>query len=331
MMRRRAFIALVGGAAAAAWPVVAWAQQSERIRRVGVLIGLSADDPQVRLRMDAFLQTLRQLGWIEGRNIQVDFRFGDGDNDKIRKYAEELVVLAPDVIMTPSSATMGALLHVTQTIPIVFASVPDPVGAGFVESLAHPGRNTTGFTIFEYSITGKLLELLNEVAPRVMRVAFVREAGIAAASGQFGALQTAAASVGVEVSAITVRNAAELERSISNFARAPNGGLVVAGSAIVDAHRDLIIALADRHKLPAAYFARFYVAMGGLLSYGPNLRDNYPRAAAYVDRILKGENASDLPVQAPPKYELAINLKTAKRLALEVPPTLLARADEVIE
>ena len=248
------------------------------------------EDPQNRLRIEDFVQRLRQLGWIEGRNVQIDYRWGASDADRIRRSAAELVALAPDVILTSGSATLGALLQATRTVPIVFATVADPVGAGFVDSLARPGGNVTGFDIFQYSISGKSLELLKEIAPRVSRVAFLREAAIAAASGQLGALQTASASAGVEVSPINVRDAGELERSIVAFARAPNSGLVVAGSVMVQAHRDLIIALAARHKLPAVYSERPWVTAGGLISYGANLVDFYPRAAEYVDRILKGEN-----------------------------------------
>ena len=337
-IRRREFISTLGGMAVA-WPLAARAQQPERMRRVGVLMGVE-DDPQNRLRIGAFVQRLRQLGWIEGRNVQIDYRWAvpvpasarrSGDADRIRRSAVELVALAPDVILTSGSDTLGALLHATHTVPIVFATVPDPVGSGFVDSLARPGGNATGFDIFENSFGGKSLELLKEVTPRVSRVAFLRDATIAAAVGQFTALQTAAPLVGVEASPINVRDAGELERSIATFARAPNGGLVVAGSAMVAAHRDLIITLAARHKLPAVYFERPFVTAGGLISYGPNLVDFYARAAEYVDRILKGEKPADLPVQATTKYELVINLKTARALGIEVPPTLLARADEVIE
>ena len=326
---RRKFLAALLGGAAASWPLAARAQQADRMRRIGVLMGV--EDPQYRLRIEAFVQRLRQLGWIEGRNVQIDYRWGASDADRIRRSAAELVALAPDVILTSGSATLGALLQATRTVPIVFATVPDPVGAGFVDSLARPGGNVTGFDIFQYSISGKSLELLKEIAPRVSRVAFLREAAIAAASGQLGALQTASASAGVEVSPINVRDAGELERSIVAFARAPNSGLVVAGSVMVQAHRDLIIALAARHKLPAVYSERPWVTAGGLISYGANLVDFYPRAAEYVDRILKGEKPADLPVQAATKYELVINRKTAMALGITVPPTLLAIADEVIE
>jgi putative ABC transport system substrate-binding protein len=328
-MRRREFIPFLGGVAA--WPLAVRAQQPERMRRIGVLVGLAEDNPQTRLSIEAFVQRLRQLGWIEGRNVQIDYRWGESDADRIRRSATELVALAPDVIATSGSATVGALLQATRTVPIVFASVADPVGAGFVESLARPGGNATGFSIFEYSISSKLLELLKEIAPHTSRVAFLREATIAAASGQFGALQTAAPSVGVEVSPINVRAADELERAVVAFARVPNGGLVVSTSTMVAAHRDLIITLAAREKLPAIYFERYFVTAGGLISYGPDLVEAYPRVAQYVDRILKGEKPANLPVQAPTKYELVINLKTAKALGLAVPPSLVALADEVIE
>jgi ABC-type uncharacterized transport system substrate-binding protein len=327
-VNRRSFMTLLGGAAA--WPVAARAQQAERVRRIGVLMGRK-EDLQNQLRIEAFVRRLRLLGWIEGRNVQFDYRWAAAEPDRTRRSAEELVALAPDVILTSGSPTLGPLLQASRTVPIVFATVPDPVGAGFVDSLARPGGNATGFTIFEYSITGKSLELLKEIAPGMSRVAFLREDGIAAASGQFGALQTAAPSLGIEVSPINVRGASELERALVSFARLPNSGLVVAGSTNVAAHRNLIINFAVRHKVPAVYFDRYFVTDGGLLSYGPNLLDNYPRAAEYVDRILKGEKPADLPVQAPTKYELVINLKTAKALGIDVPPTLLARADEVIE
>jgi ABC-type uncharacterized transport system substrate-binding protein len=328
-MNRREFITLLGGAAAA-WPLATRAQQSERMRRIGIFMS-RGEDLRNQLRIEAFAQRLLQLGWIERQNVQFDYRWGVAEPDRTRRSAEELVALAPDVILTSGSPTLGALLQATRTVPIVFASIPDPVGAGFVDSLARPGGNATGFTIFEYSISGKSLELLKEIAPYVSRVAFLRDAAIAAATGQFAALQTAAPSLGIEVSPINVRDAAELERAIAFFARLSNGGLVVSGSANVATHRDLIIKLTARHKIPAVYFERDFVTDGGLLSYGSSVVANYPRAAEYVDRILKGEKPADLPVQAPTKYELVINLKTAKALGLDVPATLLARADEVIE
>ena len=328
-MRRREFITLLGGVAAG-WPLAARAQKAEQIRRIGVFMG-RREDPHNDARIEVFVQRLRQLGWIEGRNVQFDYRWGAAEADRTRRFAEELVALAPDVILTSGSPTLGALLQATRTVPIVFAVVPDPVGASFVDSLARPSGNATGFTIFEYSMTGKSLELLKEIAPGVSRVAFLREAGIASASGQFAALQMAAPSLGIEVNPINVRDAAELERAIVSFSRLPNSGLVVAGSSNVAVHRELIIKFTARHKVPAVYFDRYFVADGGLISYGPNLLNNYPRAAEYVDRILKGEKPGDLPVQAPTKYELVINMKTAKALGLEVPPMLLARADEVID
>ena len=271
------------------------------------------------------------MGWTDGRNVRIDIRWGAGDADRIRKYAAELVALAPDVILATGSAAVGPLLQATRTVPIVFVHVADPVGAGFVESLARPGGNATGFTTFEYGMSGKWLELLKEIAPGVTRAAVLRDPAIAAGIGQFGAIQSVAPSLGVEVSPVDVRDAGEIERAVAAFARAPNGGLIVTASALAIVHRDLIITLAARHKLPAVYFARYFVTGGGLISYGPDLVDQYRRAAGYVDRILKGEKPADLPVQAPTKYELVINLKTAKALGLDVPPTLLARADEVIE
>jgi putative ABC transport system substrate-binding protein len=281
--------------------------------------------------MEAFLQRLRQLGWIEGRNLQIEHRFGDGEVDRIRKLAAELVALAPDVILATGSTTLGPLLQVTRTVPIVFATVADPVGAGFVDSLARPGGNATGFEIFENSFSAKTLEILKEVAPRVSRVAFLREPGIPASVGAFAALQMAAPLVGVEVKHINVGDAGGLESAVVFFAGIPNSGLVVSGSALVLEHRDLIVTLAARHKLPAVYFDRHFVTGGGLISYAPRLVDFYSHAAEYVDRILKGEKPADLPVQAPTKYELVINLKTAKALGLELPASVLARADEVIE
>ena len=328
-MRRRAFIAGLGGATA--WPWAARAQQPERMRRVGVLLGLAANDPEGQARIGAFLQTLQQLGWTDGRNIQILRRFTDGDPDRARTYAAELVAFAPDVVLTSGASTVGLMLQATRTVPVVFAGVADPVGAGFVNSLALPGGNATGFTTYEYSMSGKWLDLLKEIAPGVRRVAVLRDPAVSTGTGQFGAIQTAAPSFGVELSPINVRDAAEIERAITAFARSGNGGLIVSASALVLAHRNLIIALAARYKLPAVYYARFLVTGGGLASYGPDYADQYRRAAGYVDRILKGEKPANLPVQAPTKYELVINLKTAKALGLEIPSTLLARADEVIE
>jgi putative ABC transport system substrate-binding protein len=329
-LERRRFIALLGGTAAA-WPFTARAQQAERQRRVGVLLGLAENDPEGQARLGAFLQTLQQLGWIDGRNMQILRRYTDGDADRGRAYAAELVALAPDVVLTSGASTVGLMLQATRTVPIVFAGVADPVGAGFVDSLARPGGNATGFTSYEYSLSGKWLDLLKEIAPGVKRVAVLRDPAISAGTGQFGAIQTAAPSFGVELSPINVHDADEIERAVTAFARSGNGGMIVTTSASVLAHRDLIITLAARHKLPAVYYAPFWVTGGGLAAYGPDYVDQYRRAAGYVDRILKGEKPADLPVEAPTRYELVINLKTAKALGLTVPPTLLARATEVIE
>jgi len=328
-MRRRAFITLLGGAAAA-WPVAVRAQ-SDRVRRIGVLMAIAADDPEAQARLTAFVQGLQQLGWTVGKNVRVDYRWGGSNADDLRKYAAELVALAPDVILAHSSASVAPLLWATRTVPLVFTIVADPVGAGFVESLARPGGNATGFTNFEYSIAGKWLELLKEIAPGVTRAAVLRESAIAAGPGQLGAIQALAQSLGVELRPVDVRDAGEIERAITAFARGSNGGLIVTGSPAAVFHRGVIVALAARHRLPAVYNTRFYATGGGLISYGPDFVDQFRRAAGYVDRILKGENPADLPVQAPTKYELVINLKTAKALGLEVPSTLLARADEVIE
>jgi putative tryptophan/tyrosine transport system substrate-binding protein len=328
-VKRRDFIALLSGAAA--WPLAARAQQPERMRRIGVLNNPAADDPDSQARVAAFAQGLQELGWIDGRNVRIDYRWSLGDPDRIRRYAAELVALAPDVILTVGAASAGPLLQATRTVPIVFTSVVDPVGAGFVDSLARPGGNATGFLIFEYSISGKWMEVLKQIAPGVTRAAVIRDPAISAGTGQFGVIQSVAPSFGVEVSPVNVRDAGEIERAITAFARSPNGGLIVTGSALSFVHRDLIITLAARHKLPAVYYRRLYVTGGGLISYGPNLVDEYRHAAGYVDRILKGEKPADLPVQAPTKYELVINLKTAKALGIDVPPMLLARADEVVE
>jgi len=329
-MRRRDFLTLLGGAIAA-WPLAARAQQPERMRRIGVLMNLAAGDPEGQARLAALLQGLQALGWADGPNVRIDTRWAAGDADKFRKYAAELAALAPDLIVAAGSGAAGPLLRATRTVPIVFTMVIDPVGAGFVDSLARPGGNATGFTQFEYSLSGKWLELLKQIAPGVTRVGVLRDPNVASGSGQLGAIQSAAPSFAVELRPINVRDAGEIERAITAFARAPNGGLIVTGSALAATHRHLITGLAARHKLPAVYSNRAFVTSGGLLSYGPYLVDQFRRAAAYVDRILKGEKPADLPVQAPTKYELVINLKTAKALGLAVPPTLLARADAVIE
>src|SRR5215470_12526916 len=330
-MRRREFIRFITGAAAAYLPLVARAQQGERMRRIGVLIGQVADDPQGKSRVATFLQGLQQLGWTEGRNVQIDIRWGVADAASSRRYAAEMVALAPDVILTGASAATAAVQEATRTLPIVFVNVTDPVGAGYVASLARPGGNVTGFTFAEYGMSGKWLELLKEIAPRVMRVAVLRDPSLAIGPGQLGAIQSVAPFFGVEASPIDVRNADEIERTITDFARAANGGLIVTTSPGATLYRKLIITLAAQHRLPTVYFFSEFVKDGGLISYGPDPVTPYRQAAAYVDRILKGEKPADLPVQAPTKNELVINLKTAKALGLTVPPTLLTRADEVIE
>ena len=328
-MRRREFITLLGGAAA--WPLAVRAQQSERMRRIGVLNPIPADHQEAPARTAAFQQGLQQLGWTVGLNVRIDYRWSGGDAGNIRKHAWELVALAPDVILASGVAALGPLLEATRTVPIVFPLAADPVGAGFVESLARPGGNVTGFATSDYRFSGKWLELLKEIAPGVTRAAVIRDPSISAGMGMFGAIQSMAPSLGVEVSPINVRDAGEMERAIGAFARSSKGGLIVTPSGLATTHRDLVVTLAARHKLPAVYHARHFVAAGGLGSYGIDEIDQYRRAAGYVDRILKGEKPADLPVQEPTKFELAINLKTAKALGLEVPPTLLARADEVIE
>ncbi|MGB8175608.1 MAG: ABC transporter substrate-binding protein [Pseudolabrys sp.] len=330
-MRRREFIGGILGSAAT-WPLAARAQQGEQMRRIGVLTsGAAADDPDGQVRSAAFVQGLQQLGWTDGRNIRIDYRWGAGDADNMRKYAAELVALAPDVILASGTASVAPLLQATRTVPIVFVQVTDPVGAGFVDSLAHPGGNATGFLLFEYAISAKWLELLKEIAPRVSRAGVIRDPAQTAGTGQFGVIQSVAPSLGMDVSAINLRDAPEIERGIAAFARSANGGLILTSSALSVVHRDLIVTLAARHKLPAVYYRRQFVTGGGLISYGPDVAEQNRRAAGYVDRILKGEKPADLPVQAPTKYELLINLKTAKALGLTVPTSLLARADEVIE
>ena len=329
-MKRREFITLLGGATAS-WPLAARAQQGERVRRIGVLWSIPADQPDAQARHAAFLQALRQLGWTEGGNVQIETRWSAGDAAITRKQVAELAALTPDVILAIGSAGVAAILQATRSVPVVFAVVPDPVGSGFVESLAEPGGNATGFMMFEYDLSAKWLELLKEIAPIVTRAAVLRDAAITAGIGQFAVIQSVARSVGIDVKAINLRDAATLESSVAAFARAPNGGLILTASGLSVVHRDLIISLAAKYRLPATYQERSYVAAGGLVSYGSNFLDQHRRAAVYVDRILKGEKPSALPVQVPTKYDLVINLKTAKALAITVPDSLLARADEVIE
>ena len=329
-MRRREFITLLGGAVAT-WPLAARAQQGERMRRIGVILPAAADDAEFQTWVGAFLQGLAQLGWIIGSNVRVDTRWATTNAVEIRKHAAELVALAPDVILAGGGPSVGALQQATRTVPIVFAGVTDPVGAGYVESLARPGGNTTGFTSFEFGLSTKWLELLKEIAPRVKRVGVLRAQGTSNGIGLWAAMQGAAPSLGMELKPIDVLDAPDIERGIAAFARGPNGGLIVTPSALTIGNRDLIRTLAARHQLPAVYPYRYFVTSGGLLSYGPDLNDIFRRAAGYVDRILKGAKPADLPVQAPSKYELVINRKTAKALGLTIPPTLLASADEVIE
>jgi putative tryptophan/tyrosine transport system substrate-binding protein len=329
-MRRREFIALAS-VAAAAWPLAGHAQQPERIRRIGVLMALAADDPTGQARLVAFVQGLQEWGWADGRNVRIDTRWAAGNADRFRKYTAELVALAPDVILASGGTGVGSMLQVTRTVPIVFTQTNDPVGAGYVDSLARPGGNVTGFTNMEYGMSGKWLELLKQTAPRVTRAAVLRDATTPQGIGQFGAIQAVAPSFGVEVRPVDVHDASEIERAVSTFARSANGGLIVTGSALTAVHRDLIIALAAQHKLPAIYWERFFAIAGGLISYGPDSIDPHRRAASYVDRILKGEKPADMPVQAPTKYQLVINLKTAKALDLTIPQPLQASAEEVIE
>jgi len=329
-MRRREFITFLSGAAVA-WPLSAPAQQAERIRRIGVLIPATADDADYQARAGAFLQGLQQLGWVVGQNVRIETRWATSNPADIRRHATELVTLGPDVILVNGVAAVAPLLQETRTVPIVFVAVADPVAAGFVESLARPGGNVTGFSTLEYSFGGKWLELLKQIAPNVTRVAVIRDPAISGGIGLFSAVQSAASSVGVELSPVNVRDAGEMDRAISAFASGSNGGMIVTASSLAFAQRDTIVALATRHKLPAVYFHRVFVKGGGLISYGPDLVDQYRHAAAYVDRILKGEKPADLPVQTPTKYELVINIKNAKALSLTVPPSLLAMANEVIE
>jgi putative tryptophan/tyrosine transport system substrate-binding protein len=329
-MKRREFITWLGGAAAA-WPLAARAQQPERMRRIGVLMNLAADDPEGQARIAAFHQGLQEWGWTLGRNARIDVRWGAVDAESSRRYAAEVVGLAPDVILASAAAAMGALQQATRTVPIVFVSIIDPVGAGFVESLAHPGGNTTGFALYEYTLSGKWLELLKEIAPGVTRAAVLRDPTVGSGAGQYAIIQAVAQSLGVELRPMDVRDPGEIERAIAAFAQVPNGGVINAGAPSTGVRRNLIIALAARHQLPAVYPLPYYARTGGLIAYGPDPVGQFRRTAGYVDRILKGEKPADLPVQAPTKYELVINLKTAKALGLEIPATLLARADEVIE
>jgi putative tryptophan/tyrosine transport system substrate-binding protein len=329
-MKRRDFVTLLGGAAAG-WPLAAWAQQGERVRRIGVLLPAAADDPVFQARLAAFHQGLALSGWTIGRNVRTDIRWATANADAIRRHAAELAALAPDVILAHGAGPVSALLQATRTVPIVFPVAGDPVGAGLVDSLARPGGNATGFMIYEYSLGGKWLELLKQITPSLTRVAVLRDTAQGSGTSMLAAVQTAAPSLRVEVSPVNMRDAGEIERAVAAFARASNGGLIVTPSGPADFHRDLIITLAARHKLPALYFERSFVEAGGLTSYGTNQIALYRQAAGYVDRILKGEKPADLPVQQPTKFELIINLKTAKALGLEVPATPLATADEVIE
>jgi putative tryptophan/tyrosine transport system substrate-binding protein len=329
-MRRRDFIGIVVGSAAA-FPFAARAQQPDRIRRIGVLYsGSTEDDPETKIQLAAFVKELQQLGWSDGRNVRIDYRFAAGNPENYTKYAAELVALAPDVILAPGTALV-AILQATRTVPIVFPFSADPVGAGLVESLARPGGNATGFISFEYDLCAKWLELLKEIAPGVTRAAVLRDPTAITGIGQLAVIQSVARSVGVDVSPLNVRDASEIERAVTAFAGSSNGGLIVVASALANVHRSLIVELAARHRLPAVYSERVFAASGGLVSYGADFGDGFRRAAGYVDRILKGEKPADMPVQAPTKYELVINLKTAKALGLDVPPTVLARANELIE
>jgi len=329
-MRRRDFIKVIAGSAAA-WPLAARAQQAERMRRIGVLMNVAADDPEGQARIAAFHQGLQEWGWTLGRNARIDVRWGAVDADSSRRYAAELVGLAPDVILASASAAVGALQQTTRTIPIVFTSVADPVSAGFVETLAHPGSNITGFSLYEFTLSGKWLELLKEIAPGVTRAAVLRDAALGAGVGQYTIIQAVAPSLQVELRPIDVRDPGEIERAIVTFAQTPNGGLIIVGAPATAVHRNLIITLAAHHQLPAVYALPYFARSGGLIAYGPDSVSPYRRAAQYVDRILKGEKPADLPVQTPTKYELVVNLKTAKALGLTIPQSVLTRADEVIE
>ena len=329
-MRRRDFIKVIGGGAAA-WPIAARAQQGERVRRISVIVPAAADDLVFQARVAAFHQGLQQAGWTIGRNVHIDTRWATTNAAEIRKHVAELAALAPDVILAHGAATVGPLLEATRTVPIVFPVAADPVGAGFVESLARPGGNATGFLVFEYSLGAKWLELLKEIAPGVTRAAVLRDPSSPTGIGQFGVIQAAAPSLRMEINPINVRDAGEIERAVTAFVRNSNGGLIVPASGSAQRHRQLIITLANRHKLPTVYYERLFVSAGGLISYGVNEIEQYRQTASYVDRILKGEKPADLPVQAPTRYELVINLKTAKALGLNIPPSLLAGTDEVID
>jgi len=328
-MRRREFITAIAGSAAA-WPLAAHAQQPDRIRRIGIFSGAAEDDQDNKARIAIFVKELQQLGWSDGRNLRIDYRFAAGKPENFPKYAAELLALAPDVILI-SGAALASMLQATRTVPIVFAFAADPVGAGFIESLSRPGGNATGFVLFEYDLSAKWLELLKEIAPDVRRVAVLRDPAAMTGIGQFAVIQSVARSFGVDVSPLNLRDPSETERAVTAFASSSNGGLIVAASALATVQRALLIELAARHRLPAVYFERTFVASGGLISYGAGLEDGWRLAAGYVDRILKGEKPADMPVQAPTKYDLVINRKTAKALGLTVPQSLLARADEVIE
>jgi putative ABC transport system substrate-binding protein len=328
-VRRREFITLLGGAAA--WPLAARAQQGERVRLVGVLMNLGADDVEGQARLSALRHWLQELGWTEGRNIRIEPRWAAGNLSDARRYAAELVDLSPDVVFASAGFAARPLREATRSVPIVFVNVIDPVGSGIVESLAHPGGNATGFTQFDYGMSGKWLELLKEISPGIKRVAVIRDARVDTGIGQLAALQSVAPALGIELRPIGVRDAAEIERAFASLTQGPRSGLIVVGGAVAAVHRDSIVSSATRHRLPAVYPFRYFVSSGGLISYGPDAIDASRRAAGYVDRILKGENPANLPVQMPTKYELVINLPTARALGLEVPPTLLARADEVIE
>jgi putative ABC transport system substrate-binding protein len=325
-MRRRTLLAGLGATA-----LLSAVARAEQTRLVGLLMPFVSGDTAGQDRVRTFLKAMHELGWVDGRNMRIDLRWATGREDEIRKHAAELVALAPDVVIANGSAAVGPLLKVTRTVPIVFAIVPDPVGAGYVESLARPGGNATGFLMFETSISGKWLELLKEIAPGVTRAAVLHDPMLTANAGQFSLIQSTMASLGVELTPVDIRDAGIIERTLTDFARIPNGGVIVTASASAVIHRDLIVALAAKHRLPAVYPARYFPDVGGLVSYGPDLLDQYRHAAGYADRILKGEKPAVLPVQAPTKYELVVNARAAKALGLSVPPTLLARADEVIE